>query len=131
MVHRSRTSSPRNGQTDRQTDRQTRTVLTPLRDHASRKCFLNTSAPSLCSGADNDCLRVSAAGRAALDAKGGPLRGLPHAGEDVLPQLRADGLTQPDRRRALALAERRRSDSGDNHIPQRVRKGSFWNVEYR
>jgi len=55
-----------------------------------------------------DHLTVTAAGRAALDAEGGSLAGLADAGEDLLAQVRAQGLAQADGGGRLAFAQRRR-----------------------
>ena len=55
-------------------------------------------------------LGIAAAGGAALDAEGRPHAGLADDGDDLLAQVGAEGLAQADRRRRLALAERRRRD---------------------
>ena len=57
-------------------------------------------------------LAVAAAGRAALDAEGRPLRGLANGCNNTFTQ-HTQALGQTDRRRGLALAQRRRRDGGD------------------
>jgi hypothetical protein len=59
-----------------------------------------------------DDLAVTAAGCAALDAKGRALAGLADAGENPLAQVRAQRLAQPDHGGALALAQRGGGDGG-------------------
>ena len=61
-------------------------------------------------------LRVAAARRAALDPKRRPHRRLADARDDRLAEVRAERLRQPDRRRRLALAERRRVDPAHDDV---------------
>ncbi len=63
-----------------------------------------------------DDLRIPAAGRPALDAKGGTLRRLADAGEHALPQVRAQRLAEADGRGGFALAQGGRCDGGDVNI---------------
>src|SRR5690242_20280507 len=59
-------------------------------------------------------LAISAAGRAAFDAERGPLAGLTDAGENLLAQVRSNGLAQAHGGSGLPFAERRGGD-GCNH----------------
>ena len=59
-----------------------------------------------------DDLAVTAAGRAAFDAKGRTLAGLADAGEDPLAEVGAERLAQTHHGGALALTERGGSDGG-------------------
>ena len=61
-------------------------------------------------------LRVAAARRAALDPKRRPHRRLADARDDRLAEVRAERLRQPDRRRRLPLAERRRVDPAHDDV---------------
>ena len=69
-----------------------------------------------------DHLAVTAAGRAALDAKGRPLAGLPDAGEYALPQMRTQRLAEPNHGSGFALAQR--CGSNGRHIDV----FAIWNV---
>ena len=62
-----------------------------------------------------DDLAVAAAGRAALDAEGRPLRRLTDRCYDALAQ-QSQSLSQAHRSRRLALAQRRRCDSRDVNV---------------
>jgi hypothetical protein len=63
-----------------------------------------------------DDLRVAAAGRAALDAEGRALRWLADARHDAAAEVRAQRLAHADRRRRLALAQRRRVDARHDDV---------------
>ena len=73
---------------------------------------------------EGDHLAVAASGGAALDPEGGAHGGLAD-GDGGLPPDAGQGLAEADRRRRLALAERRRGDRGHHHVagPRPVRQG--------
>ena len=56
-------------------------------------------------------LAVAASSSAPLDAKGGPLAGLPHVGNRLLAQVSAQGLAQAHCSGAFALPQRRGRDA--------------------
>ncbi len=62
-----------------------------------------------------DDLAVAAAGRAALDPEDRPERRLADVDRGLLADA-VEALGEPDRRRRLALAERRRGDRGDDDV---------------
>ena len=70
-----------------------------------------------------DHLRVAAARGAALDAKGGALRGLADAGEHVAAQHRAQRLAHANGGGGLALAQRRGVDTRDLRVGEKVEAG--------
>jgi hypothetical protein len=61
-------------------------------------------------------LAVAAAGRAAFDAERGALAGLADAGEDFLPQVRAQRLAEADRGGGFAFAQRSGRDRGHHDV---------------